>query len=129
VEAERLPTGAGLPSSTVSAAEAGPDIGSIHMVRTTCTSKSDCEKEMNTRSQARRGVEVCFAGVMLILAGCTLPFPGPYQGTVTDSTTGNPLDGARWKQSGGATTTRSPMVPGASSFALLPSPMNEGPFG
>ncbi|MFH1112766.1 MAG: carboxypeptidase-like regulatory domain-containing protein [Pseudomonadota bacterium] len=34
------------------------------------------------------------AGAVLILAGCTLPFPGPYQGTVTDAQTGKPLPGA-----------------------------------
>jgi Ankyrin repeats (3 copies)/Ankyrin repeats (many copies) len=35
--------------------------------------------------------------VLLMLGGCKLPFPGPYQGLVTDSETGEPIEAATVK--------------------------------
>ncbi|MDQ7782072.1 MAG: hypothetical protein RDU20_04285 [Desulfomonilaceae bacterium] len=45
--------------------------------------------------QSKKGTALFLAGVILVFAGCSLPFPGPYQGTVTDSESGKHLEGAK----------------------------------
>ncbi|MFC1834903.1 ankyrin repeat domain-containing protein [Thermodesulfobacteriota bacterium] len=43
----------------------------------------------------RRKIGLCLAALVLFLSGCTLPFPGPYEGRVTDAKTGRPIVGAK----------------------------------
>lgn len=40
-------------------------------------------------------IRVLPALIFLVLAGCNLPYPGPYRGRVTDAQTGQPISGAK----------------------------------
>lgn len=37
---------------------------------------------------------LCAVAALLLVSGCNLPYPGPYQGTVVDAETGEPIAGA-----------------------------------
>ena len=52
---------------------------------------------MKASKAIMRGIGSWLPGVLLtiLLVGCDLPFPGPYQGKVTDADTGNPIIGAK----------------------------------
>lgn len=55
-----------------------------------------CGKVLQVTGDVGRTIGICLAGTLFcVLAGCDLPFPGPYEGRVTDSETLEPISGAR----------------------------------
>lgn len=50
---------------------------------------------MRASKKILRAVGAMLAALLLVLEGCNLPFPGPFQGTVTDAETGKPISGAK----------------------------------